>query len=139
VSKNPDKPIRSARKSRIVQGFGVTGQGRDRFRSDSLSGDYQGLPWMIFSESAGLFQWRIGGMAGYSGPTLAHVLGTMKRAAVSVKELRKTYGDDVPGDVMSVLAKLIKWERRALQGRLTIEGPLGKGETRFYRVREIDG
>lgn len=122
--------------SKTVKGFNVRNQQRRRIRGD-LSGDYEEFKWFMRSEGPGLFSWNIGKLAGYAGPELADALRAMKKAAIRQRRLQETFGEVDP-EKLKVLDFLERWERRALQGRLEIVGPLGKGENSYYKVRVKD-
>ena len=119
-----------------VQGFGVKNQKRRRIRSD-MSGEYEDLKWFMRSESVGLFSWSIGKLSGYAGPEIVDVLRAMKKAAVRQRKLQKEFGE-VDAEKLKVLDFLERWERRALQGRLEITGPFGKGDKSYHKVRIKD-
>ncbi len=120
----------------VVQGFGVRAQSRRRFRGGPKRGRYEGRQWVLFSEGDGVFQWRLGPLTEFSGPTIAHALRAMRKAARTLARLERDHGE-VSEEALRVLALLMRWEQRALRGRLKIEGPLGKGESRHHRVREV--
>jgi hypothetical protein len=101
-------------------------------RSD-LTGDYDGRQWIIRSEGGGLFWWSIGKMSGYAGPTLADVLRQMKRASRAQTQLEAEYGE-LPGNRIFDISRLLRWEHMAIQGRLKITGPHGKGDKEHYRI-----
>lgn len=121
--------------SKTVKGFSVRNQQRRSIRGE-LSGTYEGLDWFVRCDDVGLFWWTIGQLSGYAGPTLADVLRTMRRAVTSQKKLLAEYGEIDP-EKLRALDFLTKWERRALQGRLEIKGPMGKGDKVYYKVRVL--
>ena len=125
------RAFKKSRKVRAVLGFKVPNQGRTKIRSE-LTGTYDGFDWIIFPEGAAMFQWRIGPLMGYSGPTLADVLRTMKKATKITKKLRAEYGGSVPDDQLNLLSRLLRWERRILEGRLEMTQ---HGD--HWRVREL--
>lgn len=121
--------------ARTVKGFGVRSQDRKRLRSP-LTGTYEGYDWFIRYEHAGVFSWSIGKMSGYDGPTVGDVLRVLKKAARAQTQLKETYKDrSVPDDAYNALRLLLRWERRALQGRLKITRH-GKGDKAHHRVQE---
>ena len=121
--------------AKTVKGFGVRGQERKKLRSE-LSGEYEGLKWLIRWEHADVFWWTIGKMSGYIGPTVGDVLRTMRRAAKAQVAIQETYGDQkIPDDLFNTLRLLHRWEQRALRGRLRITHH-GKGDKAHYRVAE---
>jgi hypothetical protein len=119
--------------SKTVKGFAVRNQQRRRIRGE-LSGDYDGLNWFVRCDDTELFWWTIGKLSGFSGPTLADALRSMKRAASTQKKLLAEFGE-IDAEKLKVLNFLTKWERRALQGRLEIKGPMGKGDKTYYKVQ----
>lgn len=121
--------------SKTVKGFDVRGQTRRSIRGD-LSGNYEGVSWYVRSEANGLFYWTIGKMSGYDGPTLSDVLRTMKRAARVQKRIEEDHGELTP-ERLRLVDFLLKWERRALQGRLEITGPHG-GDKGYFKVMVKD-
>lgn len=120
--------------AKTVKGFGVRGQDRKRLRS-TLSGNYEGYDWFIRFEHNGVFSWNIGKMSGFDGPTVGDVLRSMRKAAKAQTSLQETYGDSIPDDALNQVRLLLRWERRALQGRLNISHH-GKGDKAHYRVQE---
>ena len=117
----------------MVKGFKVRNQQRKRIRGD-LTGEYNDLKWFVRCESTGLFSWNIGKLSGYAGPELADVLRAMKKAAVQQKKLQEEFGE-LDAEKLRVLEFLERWERRALQGRMEITGPHGKGDKTYHKVR----
>lgn len=121
--------------AKTIKGFGVRGQDRKKLRSP-ISGTYEGYDWFIRFEHAGLFSWAIGKMTGYDGPTVGDVLRVLKKAARAQTQLKETFQDrEVPDEAYNNLRLLMRWERRALQGRLTISRH-GKGDKMHHRVQE---
>jgi hypothetical protein len=118
--------------SKTVKGFGVRNQARKRIRGH-LNGTYNGQDWYLRCDDNELFWWTIGKMSGYAGPTIADALRAIKKASINQKTLEEEFGE-VDEETLKVLDFLAKWERRALQGRLVIKGPMGKGEKRYYKV-----
>lgn len=122
--------------AKTVKGFGVRGQDRKRLRSE-LTGDYEGLQWLIRYEHLDIFSWCIGKMSGYAGPTVGDVLRVMRKAARAQLQLQEVFGDQrIPDDAFNALRLLNRWEQRALKGRLSITGPHGTGDKRHYRIKE---
>jgi hypothetical protein len=130
----PPPPKKGRKNARTVQGFGVRSQGRTRFRDDHMAGTYEGFDWVIHSEGDGLFQWAIGSLHGFSGPTLADVLRTMKKAVAIRAKILDQYGEVSPESLHS-LRLLLRWEQRLSKGRLRIDGPYSDGH---YEVREVE-
>lgn len=121
--------------ARTIKGFGVRGQDRKRLRSP-ISGEFEGYSWFIRYEHAGLFSWNIGKMSGFDGPTVGDVLRVLKKAARAQTQLKETFVDrEVPDEAYNNLRLLMRWERRALQGRLKITHH-GKGDKAHHRVQE---
>ena len=121
--------------AKTVKGFGVRGQERKRLRN-ALSGTYEGYDWFVRFEHGGVFSWVIGKMSGYAGPAVADVLRAMKKAARAQAQLQEVFGDrGVPDEAYNNLRLLYKWERRALQGRLSITHH-GKGDKAHFRISE---
>lgn len=121
--------------AKTIKGFGVRGQDRKRLRSP-LTGTYEGYDWFIRYEHAGVFSWNIGKMSGYDGPTVGDVLRSMRKAARAQTKLKETFQDrEIPQESYNALRLLMKWERRALQGRLKVTHH-GKGDKSHYRVQE---
>ncbi|MGD9725939.1 MAG: hypothetical protein AB7L09_03205 [Nitrospira sp.] len=120
---------------KTVKGFAVKGQDRSRLRNP-LNGTFEGFEWFVRFERAGVFSWTIGKMSGYDGPTVADVLRMMKKAARAQVQLQEAFnGREVPDEAYNSLRLLYRWERRALQGRLTITHH-GKDDKAHYRVLE---
>lgn len=119
---------------KCVTGFSVKGQHRTRIRGD-IAGEFEGKKWLVRSERTGVFLWMIGLMTGYDGPTLRDVLRTMKKAAKAQDKLKEIYGS-VPEDRLNILSRILRWEQRAVQGRLSITGPYGKDQDSYFKVAE---
>lgn len=120
--------------AKTVKGFGVRSQDRKRIRS-TLTGAYEGYDWFMRFEHTGLFSWNIGKMSGYSGPTVGDVLRSMRKAARAQAELQETFKDQViPDEAYNNLRLLLRWERKAVQGKLKITHH--KGAKPHYRVAE---
>ena len=121
--------------SKTVKGFAVRGQERTRLR-DVLTGTYEGYEWFIRFENSGLFSWSIGKMSGYDGPTVGDVLRSMRKAARYQAQLEETFqGREIPVNAYNNLRLLLRWERRAVQGRLDVTYH-GKGDKSYYRIAE---
>ena len=98
-----------------------------------LTGDFETRQWIIRSAEGGLFWWNIGAMTGYAGPTLADVLRQMKKACSAQAKIEAEYGS-LPPERIDQLSRLLRWELMAVNGRLKITGPHGKGENEHHRV-----
>jgi hypothetical protein len=122
--------------AKTVKGFGVRAQERKKLRS-TIKGSFEGYQWYVQSENSELFSWHIGKMSGFAGPTVGDVLRVMRKAARAQVQLEEVYKDQaVPKEAYNAVRLLYRWERRALQGKLKLTGPHGKGDKMHYRIAE---